>query len=87
MKFYKNSTKPSRNQPIKHKRNLLLTAISLSLAAGLAENNALAQEQREATVFAEVTVTATKREQSNYEVPVAVSAFTAATIEKQGIFD
>ncbi len=41
----------------------------------------------EASVFEEVTVTAKKREQSIYEVPTAISAFTAATIEKQGIVD
>ena len=32
-------------------------------------------------------VTAQKREQSIYDVPVAISAFTAETIEKQGISD
>ena len=50
-------------------------------------NVAFAQEAQEASVFEEVIVTATKREQSIYDVPVAVSAFTAATIEKQGITD
>lgn len=38
-------------------------------------------------VFEEVIVTAQKREQNIYEVPVAISAFSAATIEKQGIGD
>ena len=70
-----------------HNRNLLLMATGLSLAGGLAWNTAIAQEEQEAAVFEEVIVTATKREQSIYEVPVAVSAFTAATIEKQGIID
>ncbi len=37
--------------------------------------------------FEEITVTATKREESIYEVPVAMSAFSAETIEKQGITD
>ena len=68
-------------------RNLLLTAIGLSLAGGLVTTTALAQEAQKATVFEEVIVTATKREQSIYDVPVAISAFTADTIEKQGITD
>lgn len=38
-------------------------------------------------VFEEVIVTATKREESIYDVPVAVSAFTEASIIKQGIVD
>lgn len=37
--------------------------------------------------FEEITVTATKREQSIYDVPVAMTAFSANAIEKQGITD
>jgi iron complex outermembrane receptor protein len=70
-----------------NKKRLLLSAIGLALASGLPINVAFAQEAQEATVFEEVIVTATKREQSIYDVPVAVSAFTASTIEKQGITD
>ena len=70
-----------------NKKRLLLSAIGLALASGLPFNVAFAQEAQEATVFEEVIVTATKREQSIYDVPVAVSAFTASTIEKQGITD
>src|SRR5262245_23742503 len=43
--------------------------------------------EEQTTVFEPVIVTAQKREQSIYEVPVAISAFTADTIEKQGIAD
>ena len=68
-------------------KKLLISAISLSLTGGLASTTALAQDAQEASIFEEVIVTATKREQSIYDVPVAVSAFTAATIEKQGIVD
>lgn len=39
------------------------------------------------SVFEEIMVTAKKREQSIYEVPVAMSAFSGATIDKQGISD
>ncbi len=70
-----------------NRNRLLLSAIGLALASGLPVSAALAQEAQEATVFEEVIVTATKREQSIYDVPVAVSAFTASTIEKQGITD
>lgn len=69
------------------KRTTLLSAISLALTAGLAASPVMAQEVQEATVFEEIIVTATKREQSIYDVPVAVSAFSAATIEKAGITD
>ncbi len=68
-----------------NKKRLLLSAIGLALASGLPINVAFAQEAQEATVFEEVIVTATKRSQSIYDVPVAISAFTADSIEKQGI--
>jgi iron complex outermembrane receptor protein len=70
-----------------NKKRLLLSAIGLALASGLPVNVAFAQDAQEASIFEEVIVTATKREQSIYDVPVAVSAFTAGTIEKQGITD
>jgi iron complex outermembrane receptor protein len=55
------------------------TAVSVPQAA-------LAQQDGD-SIFEEITVTATRREQSIYEVPVAMSAFSAETIEKQGITD
>jgi iron complex outermembrane receptor protein len=45
------------------------------------------QGDSEASAFEEITVTAKKREQSIYDVPVAVSAFSGAAIAKQGITD
>ena len=42
---------------------------------------------QETTVFEPVIVTAQKREQNIYEVPVAISAFSADTIERKGIAD
>lgn len=68
-----------------NKKRLLLSAIGLSLVSGPLVNVALAQEVQEATVFEEIIVTATKRAQSIYDVPVAISAFTAESIERQGI--
>jgi iron complex outermembrane receptor protein len=65
-----------------HKKNLALLLGAMPVAAVGVSPIALAQEK---PVFEEVIVTAQKREQSIYDVPVAVSAFTAATIEKQGI--
>ena len=53
-----------------HKKNLAL-AISASLGTLLTAGTASAQE----TTFEPVIVTAQKREQSIYEVPVAISAF------------
>jgi iron complex outermembrane receptor protein len=67
--------------------------IRQALAAGLvlmtasASLSAQDQEAQEATVFEEVIVTATKREQSIYEVPVAVTAFTQDALERGGITD
>ena len=66
-------------------KNLLISAISLSLAGGITGSAALAQDAQEASVFEEVIVTATKREESIYDVPMAISAFSEETIVKQGI--
>ena len=65
-----------------HKSKLAL-AVSATLGTLLAGGSAHAQE----TAFEPVIVTAQKREQSIYDVPVAISAFTAETIERQGIAD
>jgi iron complex outermembrane recepter protein len=51
-------------------------------------STAIAQQRdSEASAFEEIIVTSKKREQSIYEVPVAVSAFSGAAIAKQGITD
>jgi iron complex outermembrane receptor protein len=72
-----------------NKRNLLSMAIAMSLATAAYSQAALAQDNNQAqaseNVFEEVIVTATKREESIYDVPVAISAFTADGIERQGI--
>ncbi len=69
------------------KKRLLISAIGLSLAGNMLANVAFAQDAQEATVFEEVIVTATKREESIYDVPMAISAFTGDAIVKQGIVD
>ena len=67
-----------------HKKNLALLAGAVQAVCLGAVQAAVAQET---TVFEPVIVTAQKREQNIYEVPVAISAFTAETMERQGISD
>ena len=64
--------------------------ICATLAASIAgtSGTTLAQQATgQESLFEEITVTAKKREQSIYEVPVAISAFSGAAIQKQGITD
>ena len=69
-----------------NKKNLALVLGAMPVA-GLGVNQAALAQGAEKPVFEEVIVTAQKREQSIYDVPVAISAFSAAAIEKQGISD
>ncbi len=65
-----------------NKRRLITAAIaSTSL---LSTNFIYAQEEK---LLEEITVTATKREQSIYEVPIAISAFDGDKLAEQGIID
>jgi iron complex outermembrane receptor protein len=67
-----------------HNKNRALLASVMPICSLAASPAVLAQET---TVFEPVIVTAQKREQNIYEVPVAISAFTADAIERQGISD
>ena len=67
--------------------NINNLAMSLLATASVMIPAAASAQIDEDSLFEEITVTATKRTQSIYEVPVAMSAFSAATIEKQGITD
>jgi iron complex outermembrane receptor protein len=69
-----------------NKRKLALVLGAMPVA-GLGVNQAALAQGAEKPVFEEVIVTAQKREQSIYDVPVAISAFSADTIERQGISD
>jgi iron complex outermembrane receptor protein len=69
-----------------NKKNLVVIACAAPLGALGFAPAALAQ-QADDPVFETVIVTAQKREQSIYDVPVAISAFTPETIERQGITD
>jgi iron complex outermembrane recepter protein len=68
-----------------NKKDLAVIMCAAPLGALGVAPVALAQEDD--SVFETVIVTAQKREQSIYEVPVSISAFTAKTMEKQGITD
>jgi iron complex outermembrane receptor protein len=63
------------------------TAGTIAPLAALLSATAFAQEEPRADVLAEVVVTAQKREQNLQDVPVAVTAFTAADIERQNFTD
>lgn len=66
-------------------KSLAIAAVAMPVGAvGLGP---VAAAQESAPVFEEIIVTAQRREQSIYDVPVAISAFSASTIEKQGITD
>jgi iron complex outermembrane receptor protein len=67
-----------------NKKNLALVLGAIPVATIGFNPAALAQET-DKPVFEEVIVTAQKREQSIYDVPVAISAFSADMVEKQGI--
>ena len=63
---------------------LLLGFASLGYAQSGIDNT---DEDSEVVVFEEIIVTAQKRSQSIYDVPVAISAFSAEAVEKKGIVD
>ena len=69
-----------------NKKNLALLISAMPLGAIGVSQVAVAAEGS-TSVFEPVIVTAQKREQSIYDVPVAISAFNAETIERQGITD
>ena len=64
-------------------KKVIAFALSAALLSGAAQN-ALAQDE---PLIEEITVTAAKREQSIYEVPIALSAFEGDNLAKQGIVD
>jgi iron complex outermembrane receptor protein len=67
-----------------------ILAVAMIAALGLstpAATRAQAADESESSLLEEVIVTATKREQGIYEVPIAVSAFTEDIIFRQGIVD
>ncbi len=69
--------------------NPFFTTIVTCLVGSMVASTVLAQDEAasDAKLFEEIIVTATKRAESIYDVPMAVSAFTEDTIIKQGITD
>jgi len=67
--------------------NNKLLALCALAAPFCLSSAAFAQQDTGDSIFEEITVTATKRAQNIYDVPVAVSAFTEEMIIKQGITD
>jgi iron complex outermembrane receptor protein len=73
-----------------HVRTALFTLIGLALAGQAplhAQNVEQTPDSDDAKRFDTVMVTATKREQDIRDVPVAMTAFTAETMARQGIVD
>jgi iron complex outermembrane receptor protein len=64
----------------------IAAAIATAVSVGTIQP-AMAQDddEPESIMLEEIIVTATKREESIYEVPIAITAFTQAQIERQGI--
>jgi len=67
-------------------KNLAIIMSAVPIAAIGVDQAAVAQGTSN-SAFEEIVVTAQRREQSIYDVPVAISAFSPETIERQGITD
>ena len=75
----------SKIQSIKIRRHLKKTPLSfLAILIAATPFSAIAQDES-GSAFEEIIVTATKRAQSIYEVPIAISAFTGDQMEEKGI--
>ena len=72
-----------------NKKAWTLAAIAATATSLLISPKLMAQanDENDDGLLEEVIVTATKREESIYEVPIAITAFTQAGIERQGITD
>jgi len=62
-------------------------ALALSSAPAIAQEEAQDEAEDSARRLGEITVTATRREASIQDVPIAVSAFNPETLDRQGVFD
>lgn len=63
------------------------TLLCIMASAALCVNVPVAVAQEIGPLIEEITVTATKRAQSIYEVPIAMSAFQGEDLAKQGVVD
>lgn len=73
---------------MKNKKWIVAAAVATTVSFGT-NSQLMAQDNQEAesVMLEEIIVTATKREESIYEVPIAITAFSQAQIERQGITD
>jgi iron complex outermembrane receptor protein len=69
------------------KKNTIQIAVAVISAASSGLVTTATAQQNEESLFEEITVTATKREQNIYEVPIALSAFDGDKLAQQGIVD
>jgi iron complex outermembrane receptor protein len=67
------------------KKNTLRVYLCAPVMFAIGLSAPVVADEHEDSRFEEITVTATKREESIYEVPVAVSAFQGDTLAAQGI--
>jgi iron complex outermembrane receptor protein len=67
--------------------NVKRTALAAIAAAAIGVPGIAAAQDDDTSLFEEIVVTATKRAQSIYQVPVAVSAFEGDKLAQQGIVD
>ena len=74
------------NSSLRVKTSLLAVAVSVALTANAQESQQQENQVEEERIEA-ITVTATKRSQVIYEVPIAMSAFNGEALASQGITD
>jgi len=73
---------------MKNRKWIVAAAVATTASFGI-NHQLMAQDNQQAdnVMLEEIIVTATKREESIYEVPIAITAFSQAQIERQGITD
>lgn len=75
---------------MKYKFNQVSRLVIAATVAGMTtgvQSQAVAQDESSASGIEEIIVTAQRREQSLLDVPIAVTAFTGADLERRGIQD
>lgn len=68
-------------------RGAVISAILVTVLYGAVSPSKVAAQEAGAAVLEEITVTARKREESLLDIPVAISVFTAADLQANGMFN